>query len=99
MIIYGMLSPNYQPPPLPEGECAYLLRELRNEEFFENDCNMIIVPEYEFGDKNSKDLRDIGNGSLNLEFTSMKNKALHEMIKEVCSRKIDRRKRDDRGFF
>lgn len=25
MIIYGMLSPNYQPPPLPEGECAYLL--------------------------------------------------------------------------
>ena len=84
-----MLSMNYQPPPLPEGECAYLLRELKSEEFFENDCNMIIVPEFEFGEKNSKDIRDIGNGSLNLEFTSMKNKALHEMIKEFCSRSID----------
>jgi hypothetical protein len=63
-----------------------LVRELRNEEMFENDCNMIIMPDFDYGDKSSRDLRDIGNGSINLEFSAMKNKSHHEMIKEICSR-------------
>lgn len=53
---------------------------------FENDCNMIIMPDFDYGDKSSRDLRDIGNGSINLEFSAMKNKSHHEMIKEICSR-------------
>ena len=76
-----------------------MLWELRNEEYFENDCNMIIVPEFEFNDRGPKDLWDIGNGTLNLEFTSMKNKSQHEMIKEMCAWKIDRRNWDAWSFF
>jgi hypothetical protein len=80
--IYGLMQPKSTPQTVPEGECAYLVRALLNEETFENDCNNIIMNEFDLQDKGIRDLRDLGNGSINLEFTSLKNSSQHESIKE-----------------
>ena len=94
------MQPNFIPPTLPDGECAYLVRELWNEETFENDCNNVVMNDFDFNDWGPRDLWDIGNGSINLEFSALKNKSQHEIIKEQCSWSVGQWKgRESRTFF
>ena len=65
-ICLGFIN-NVKPPPDPKGDSAYLIRDLKDSQFVEYDHNQQIIPQFQFNDRGPKDLRDLGNGGLNLD--------------------------------
>ena len=80
------LMPAQSPIQNYDGLSSYLIRDLKNEEIIEYDCNSIVQSKFTYTEN---DLKDVGSRAINL--TALKNKTQHQMIKETLSRSINSR--------